>query len=268
MRRKIQFKDFIKLKKFPFLVCPNALPNAGYSDFVQAVIRTGMKNVSLRADWLLSDIVEKNDLQCYAVCLTGNFATAELQEKLYKTMDAASKHGIPLVNIACKRDMSLSERNNSVAFFRDAADYAKEKSLQFTLETYGVVSRTAKECLRVLEEVDRDTLQICYDTANVWRFAPEFKSAEDLTADFRKLAGVVGFMHLKDCEPETQKIMTIGEGQVDFPAIFKLLTDWQYPGVIGLDLETARAGKINTVAAHEKELQLSMEYLSSLGVIE
>ena len=86
--------------------------------------------------------------------------------------------------------------------------------------------------------------------------------------DFRKLKGHVGYMHLKDFDPETKEIMVLGKGKVDFPTIFNLLEEWSFDGFVGLDLETTRACTLNTLAAHEEELHRSLEYLESLDVIK
>ena len=118
-----------------------------------------------------------------------------------------------------------------------------------------------------MELVDHEAFRICYDTANVWRFAPELKNGDALTDDFRKLKGFIGHMHLKDFDPVHHAIMSLGKGKIDFPAIFSLLEEWNFNGFIGLDLETLRACTINTVAAHEEELKNSLEYLETLGVI-
>ncbi|MBR2426165.1 MAG: sugar phosphate isomerase/epimerase [Lentisphaeria bacterium] len=256
------------MKKFSFLICPNAIPCADFSQFINAASKTRLKDISVRPAWIPFDGIEKTDLRLSCIGNYGNFADKALQEELYTVMETAEKYNIPLINIASDPNINTADQRSSADFFRDAAACAKEKNLVFTMETYGVMTRTAEECLRLVDRVNHEWFQICYDTANVWRFAPEFKTGEDLTNDFRKLKGMIGHMHLKDFEPETKTITVLGKGEVDFPAIFSLLEDWGFDGIIGLDLETTRACKINTVAAHEEELKLSLEYLESLNVIK
>lgn len=255
------------MKKFPFLICPNALPVADYRQFIGAVSKTQIKNIGVRATWIPFDGIDGTSLCICDIGVCGNFAEKAVQQKLLDIMDTAEVFHIPLVNTACPPDISTAAQRNAAAFFHDAADCAKEKNLQYTMETYGPISRTAEECLRLLELVDHETLQICYDTANVWRFAPEFKTTDDLTNDFRKLKGHIGYMHLKDFDPVSRQIMVPGKGAVDFPAIFTQLDEWGFDGFVGLDLETTRASKLNTLAAHEEELHISLEYFTSLGVI-
>lgn len=256
------------MKKFPFLVCPNALPVADYRQFIDVVSKTPVKNIGVRTTWIPFEGIEGTSLRIGDIGVCGNFAEKAAQKELLNIMETAEALHIPLVNTACPPDISTADQRNSAAFFHDAADCAKEKNLQYTMETYGPISRTAEECLRLLERVDHETFQICYDTANVWRFAPEFKTSEDLTKDFLKLKGHIGYMHLKDFDPDSEQIMVLGKGAVDFPAIFAKLEEWGFDGFVGLDLETTRACKLNTLAAHEEELHISLEYLSTLGVID
>lgn len=252
------------LEKFPFLICPNALPKAAFPEFVEAVSETCVRNIGIRAAWQSFAPGAAGELQICDISVSGNFAEAAKREQLFEAMEIAQKFYIPQVSIASSPQLSVAEQRSSIAFFRDAAACAGEKGLRFTLETYGVISRTANECLRVLAEVDHPALEICYDTANVWRFAPEFKTAADLFEDFCKLKGHIGYMHLKDFDPETQKIMVLGEGKIDFPAIFAKLAEWKFDGFIGLDLETSYAREINTLEAHKEALQLSLKNLSTI----
>ena len=256
------------MKKYPFMVCPNALPVADYPQFLEAVSKTPLKNIGTRPTWIPFDGIEKTDLRICEIGVCGNFAKKEDQNNLLNIMEMAAERNISVVNTASDPHLSTADQRSSADFYRDAAACAKEKSLRFTLETYGALSRTAEECLRFLEKVDHESFEICYDTANVWRFAPELKTGDDLTNDFRKLKGHVGYMRLKDFDPEAKEIMVLGKGKVDFPAIFNLLEEWSFDGFVGLDLETTRACTLNTLAAHEEELHRSLEYLESLDVIK
>ena len=256
------------MKKFSFVVCPNALPVADFPQFLETVSKTKIRNIGVRTSWIPFDGLDQTDLKISNFGVYSNFAEKEKQKELLDILELSETLHIPLVNIATYPDINTKDQRNSAAFFRDAAACAKEKNLQLTMETYGIMTRTAEECLRLVEAVDHETFQICYDTANVWRFAPEFKTGDDLTNDFRKLKGHIGYMHLKDFEPETKTITVLGKGGVDYPAIFSLLEDWDYNGFVGLDLETSRACALNTLAAHEEELHLSLEYLDSLDVIK
>lgn len=252
------------LDKFPFLICPNALPKAAFPEFAGAVSETAVRNIGIRAAWQSFAPGAAEELRICDISVSGNFAEAVKREQLFEAMEIAQKFHIPQVSIASSPQLSVAEQRSSIAFFREAAVCAAEKGLRFTLETYGVISRTANECLQLLEKVDHPALQICYDTANVWRFAPEFKTAADLFADFCKLKDHIGYMHLKDFDPDTQKIMILGKGKIDFPAIFAELSEWKFDGFIGLDLETAYAREINTLEAHKEALHLSLKYLSTI----
>lgn len=252
------------MKTFDFLICPNAIPCANLQEFVRAVSKTPIKTISIREEWQAVEEVYGSHLNIGAICLCENFAQREMQDKLIEVTKRAASLGLSIVNVATPHNISLADQKSTIDFFRDVATLAEDNSLCLTLETYGAISRTAVEALNVFERVNNPAFKICYDTANVWRFAPEFKSAEDLTDDFRKLKGIIGYMHLKDYDPQIKKIMALGRGKIDFPAIFTLLSEWEYDGFIGLDLETAYATKQNTLEAHESELQVSIDYLSKL----
>lgn len=115
------------------------------------------------------------------------------------------------------------------SIMRRAAPYAQEKGVTIALKPHGGISTTADDTLRAIETVDHPAYRLCFDPGNLLYYAglrPE--------VELPKLVHYVVAMCVKDETggngPDRSVNVTPGDGDVDFPAVFKILKDHGFSG--------------------------------------
>jgi sugar phosphate isomerase/epimerase len=113
------------------------------------------------------------------------------------------------------------------AVMRRAAAYAVEQGVIIGMKPHGGLSTTGEDTLRVMQTVNHPGFRICFDPGNLLYYAGE-RPEQSLP----KLAPYVAGMCIKD---ETGGVrgsvnVTPGDGDVDFPAVFKILKDHGFDG--------------------------------------
>lgn len=277
------------MKKFNFHLCPNCFPgfeqnvfwemaaktpvrrislSAG-ADSVRALVPEFMADVPLGGKWKhsLPDLkarLAEFGLEATGIGVAGNLGYPGTERLLKGRIDFAVRMGIPVLNAACTPELDETGKRTAYPLLREAGEYAKERGVKLVLETFGGLTLNAEECLRTLEAIGLPEIGINYDTANVLRFCPELRDSCLLIEDMRRLKNRLGAMHLKDFDAETEEIVALGDGLIDFAALFQALEEMEFDGPVGLDLETTAACRLNSAEAHLKQLMRSLDHLRSL----
>lgn len=138
--------------------------------------------------------------------------------------------------------------------------HLKETNLTLVLETHGDHA-TAGRIAQIVTALGDRRVQVCYDTANVIFFANEMG-----TDDLAKHVDSVGYLHIKDKagEPQEWNFPALGEGYVDFPALFAILDAANNPSPLSIEIEFKEGGS-SSVEEVDEALLTSAEYLQSLG---
>jgi L-ribulose-5-phosphate 3-epimerase len=155
--------------------------------------------------------------------------------------DLAAECGIPAIHTHCG---FIPENPNdplyagSVAAVGKIARHAKERGLSFLCETG---EETPITLLRMIQDVGMDNLFINLDVANLILYGTG--NPVDAMDVFGQL---VRGVHAKDglfpTDPKSLgKEVRIGEGKVDFPAVFERLLRVRYHGPITIERETRGA---------------------------
>jgi sugar phosphate isomerase/epimerase len=137
-----------------------------------------------------------------------------------------------------------------------AAEYAASKGVRIAIETHTGLTHTGEQCLPLLERVDTDVVGIVYDTGNILHRDPEDKPEEDILHVIDNLFS----LHLKDfSSDENNRRPGIGEGDVDFPAVFEQLKKSGFTGPMNLE-------GVGGPTAEESDAKLkgSYDYLCSV----
>ncbi len=186
------------------------------------------------------------------------------EQTVRNAIDLCAKLKIPLLNIACSPPPESEAQKRDVrAILRDCARYAVTAGIKPALETYSGISHDGAECLRTLEAIGEPNLGINYDTGNVLRFSSEVSGVEMAEKDLRLLTGRLWALHLKDFRRKTSRIVIPGQGDADFPAIFRVLEEMNFSGVPGLDLEPTGAV---TEEDYLTALRESLRYLRGIRI--
>jgi sugar phosphate isomerase/epimerase len=115
------------------------------------------------------------------------------------------------------------------AVMRRAAPYAESQGVVIALKPHGGLSTTGEDCLRAVQAVDHPAYRLCFDPGNLLYYAGQRPEAE-----LPRLAPYVVAMCIKDETggngPQRSVNVTPGDGDVDFPAVFKILADNGFAG--------------------------------------
>ncbi|HEX2036502.1 MAG TPA: sugar phosphate isomerase/epimerase family protein [Chloroflexota bacterium] len=146
---------------------------------------------------------------------------------LRRLVDNARRAGVPVL---LEMGHSRPERYETYfAVMRQAAPYAAEQGITIALKPHGGLSTTGDDCLQAIKAVDHPAYRLCFDPGNLLYYAGQRPEVE-----LPKLAPYVVAMCIKDetggSGPERSVNVTPGDGDVDFPAVFKILKDHGFEG--------------------------------------
>lgn len=139
------------------------------------------------------------------------------------------------------------------------SDYGIQTGLHNHMNSMG---QTPEQVEAILEAADPRYLKLELDVAHY------FQAGGDPAAAIRQYSDRLLFLHLKDVEhtvtPDGYQFVELGQGKVDFPAIFKALRDVRFRGWGIVELDSEPAGSTRTP---KQSAALSKEYLTKkLGV--
>jgi len=134
---------------------------------------------------------------------------------------------------------------------KGVAPYAQDKGMMVAVKPHGGLTSTGQECARLIERVGHPNYRLWYDPGNMIYY-----KQLDPVAEAAWVKGVVVGMCVKDCvigadgKPDVD--VTPGEGQVDFPGVYKALWDGGLKGGSFI-IETLRRGNYDEVTAAGKK---------------
>ena len=195
-------------------------------------------------------------------CLNGEDGVARFKQRI----DLAVTLGTDLVEggtfwpFVNRRPYSEQEWREATDLFYyrlgRAAEYAADKGVRISVETHTGLTPTGESCMPFLERVDTDVVGITYDTGNILHRDPSARPEEDI----RHVLGHIFSMHLKDfSSDEARRRPAIGEGDVNFPAVFDYLRRSGFTGPCNLE---GVGG--DTDEASDEMLKASYAYLKSI----
>jgi sugar phosphate isomerase/epimerase len=190
--------------------------------------------------------------------------TDEQAEAFRPVIDGAAEIGVPKIFVSAK---ASSEELFDEALERlgGLAKYAASKDVAICMETHPPFAENGDKARLVIERVGSPGLRFNFDTANIYYY----NEGCDSVAEVRKVAELVGSVHLKDTDGgyKSPNFPPVGQGIVDFPAIFAVLEDVGFQGPYTLEIEGAHVSKLDT----EGRLQFLKDcvaYLRSVGVMD
>lgn len=126
----------------------------------------------------------------------------------------------------------------------------------------GSIAQAPKQLDAIMEDTDPRYVKLELDVAHY------FQGGGDPAEAIRKYGHRLLFLHLKDVEPAATKsgyqFVELGQGKVNFPAIFRALHDVHFRGWAIVELDGERVGVNRTP---KESAEMSKEYLTQkLGV--
>jgi L-ribulose-5-phosphate 3-epimerase len=254
----------------------NTYHTYGFEEALEGISSAGYKYVELSAVPGWTEHVDldtppqevRRKLERYgleAVSLSGHsdLTTREGLEHGLKAVRWAADYGLPIMNTAVGGHQSADE--NESAFLQnigELADAAESAGVVVALEIHGDIMASSDVTIPLLEKVDRDSVKVNYDTANV-----EYYSGEQAVDDLPKIAPYLAHVHLKDTVggKGVWNFPAIGDGTVDFGRVLQILRDAGYDGPYSVELEFA-GEPWPSLADVNESMRRSYEHLRGLGL--
>ena len=232
--------------------------------FLAEAGRLGYKAVELLSGWTntpeqIQDARSRADdlglrVCCYGVsndfCVTGSEMDAQVAD-VKRGIETAVQLGAPVVRVfsgSRRKGMSFeSARGMIVEGFYRIAPEAEAAGITMAMENHGRLAATSEQVMRIIKSVGSSALKSTLDTGN---FAI---GDEDPVVAARNLASQVAHVHVKDIawdnvQGEGPQVFlsnagrklrpeVIGEGQIDFARIFRILKKAGFSGHLSLEYE-------------------------------
>jgi sugar phosphate isomerase/epimerase len=116
---------------------------------------------------------------------------------------------------------------------RRLGEYAKEKDLEVVIELEPFTQALVKdvdELARFVREVDHPAVKANADISHLHLARASFD-------DVKKLQGMIGHIHLSDCDGEKHGDLPAGRGVTPIKDYLKAIADTGYSGTVSIELE-------------------------------
>ena len=145
---------------------------------------------------------------------------------------------------------------------REIGDAAAARDITVSMETHPDLVENSRNARTTMESVRHPNIRVNFDTANVYYYNQGISGIEEL----KQTAEFVGSIHLKDTTGEyrTTKFPTLGDGIVDFPAVFDLMGSRGFKGPFTIELE---GHEVRDKQGQLEHVANSIEYLRSIGAL-
>jgi sugar phosphate isomerase/epimerase len=140
----------------------------------------------------------------------------------------------------------------------ECCDYAAGKGVSLSIKPHGGQNATGPQCRKAIEKVGKKNFGLWYDPGNIFYYSD---GKLDPVEDAATVDGLVVGMSVKDFRPPKEVLVNIGEGKVDFPAVFARLKKGGFTHG-PLIVECLEHGTLESVKAAAKKARQFLEALT------
>ncbi len=184
-------------------------------------------------------------------------------EELRVQFETCKRMGVEYLFLSPKRHDApfevIYERLNK------AGDIAAENGVILALETHPDLGTNGAVHVATMKAINHPNVRVNFDTANITYYNHDTDAASELNTCMAYVATV----EVKDHNGafETWNFPALGEGIVDFPAVFKILRDHGYSGPVTLEVEGVK-GVEWTLDDIKNALETSVSYLKKIETFQ
>ena len=230
--------------------------------------RIGLTNVEIPLPERNEISAVQGELDRYGLTATSVIVRCQMDaddavQRFVHSLDTVSEMGVGVVFSSVKS--GGIDKDYIYGKLQDIGDAAGERGIVVAMETHPDMITNADVALETMAGVNHPHIRINFDTANVYYYNHNVDAVEE----FERVVDYVGAVHLKDTngEYETWHFPALGEGVVNFPAIFKCFADKGANGPYTMELEGIRGEELSREGV-EKRVEDSMDYLRSNGLMD
>ena len=177
------------------------------------------------------------------------------------TLDIASQMGVKIIFVSVHA--GDTDRNAVYDRLRAIGENASSASIKVCLETHPDIAHNGDIALETMEAVNHPNICVNFDTGNVYYYNHNVTAVSEV----QKVLAHVGAVHLKDTNGgyRTWHFPTLGEGVVDFKAVFQTLNDAGFYGPFTMELEGIEGETLDESGVQARVAD-SLQYLKDIGV--
>ena len=209
------------------------------------------------------DELKSHGLTATSVAAPCNVQDANVVSDFQPSLEAADKMGVKVIFVS----VHAGDYSRSVIYerLRQIGENAAPLGIKVCLETHLDLAHNGDIALETMGGINHPNICINFDTGNVYYYN------HNVTADgeLKKIIDHVGSVHLKETNGEyrTWNFPALGEGVVDFKAVFQILNDVGFNGPFTMELEGIEGEEIDEAAVHARVAN-SVAHLKSIGVAD
>ena len=208
----------------------------------------------------INRLSNKYGVQVYALSVFFYLMHENAASRLKKVIDVAASLNASTI-VTDTGDIGPDEEAKKQIFYKEAseiADYARSKNINICFEIHGGWHSNGKQGAEIIKTINHPNIRLNYDTANVIFF-----DGGNPEEDLAYAIPYMSFMHLKDKigGAGVWNFPALGDGEINFIKIFKMLKD--YDGPISVEIELP--GKTHTLEEVNAAFRKSYDFLKQNG---
>ena len=228
----------------------------------------GLTNVEIPVpapDEVDSALAELKSHGLTATSLLGrcNVQDANVVSDFQTSLEVADKMGVRIIFVSVRADDH--DRDEIYGRLRRIGENAAPFGSKVCLETHPDLAQNGDVALETMRGVNHPNICINFDTGNVFYYN------HDVTAEgeIEKIIDHVGAVHLKDTNGgyRTWHFPALGEGVVDFNAVFGVANSAGFNGPFTMELEGIEGENLDE-AGVQARVAKSVEFLKTIGLMD
>lgn len=227
----------------------------------------GLTNVEIRvpsADDIDSTQSELKKHGLTATSLLGScdVGSVTVVEDFQATLNIANEMDVKVIFVSVHA--GETEKNIAYERLRAIGENAEPLDIKVCLETHPDMAHNGDIALETINGVNHPNICINFDTGNVYYYNHNVNAVTEV----QKVVEHVGAVHLKDTNGgyRTWHFPTLGEGVVDYKAVFQTLNDAGFYGPFTMELEGIEGENLDEAGVQARVAD-SLQHLKDIGVI-
>ena len=209
----------------------------------------------------------QSELDAHGLTATSLLGRCDVQSEtvvadFQTTLDIASQMGVNIIFVSVHA--GDTDRNVAYDRLRAIGENAAPAGIKVCLETHPDLIHNGDIALETMKAVNHPNICVNFDTGNVYYYNHNVTAVSEV----EKVIPHVGAVHLKDTNGgyRTWHFPTLGEGVVDFKAVFQTLNDAGFYGPFTMELEGIEGENLDE-AGVQARVAGSLQHLKDIGVI-
>ena len=227
----------------------------------------GLTNVEIGVPSADSVDALQSKLKSHGLTATSLLGRCDVQsdtvvEDFQTTLNIANEMDVKVIFVSVHA--GETDKNEVYDRLRAIGENAEPLGVKVCLETHPDMAHNGDIALETMKGVNHPNIRINFDTGNVYYYNHDV----DAVTEVKKIVDYVGAVHLKDTNGgyRTWNFPTLGEGVVDYKAVFQTLNETGFYGPFTMELEGIEGENLDEAGVKARVAD-SLQHLKDIGVI-